>query len=271
MIPTQSKKMKRMTCGFFRDDLRGELNKAANAACFFHNSNAVLYFQYIYYQKQSKKQHLSHQSISLYPLTNYLHSLQLLCKIYTHSNSKTSFIRFNMQPKQLFMLTSTQHTPDLMFTFMLVPSIPKYKSKSLMAFIMALTILFLNIRSLQTHKLLFEQLLLEEQINAFLLNETHLKPTTSIRIPRYTMLRQDSQIPAQRANGGTAIGFSPSIAYRQYNPQLQNLPEHLIATLYYKNIYITLVTIYIRQVIPYQTISLRTYPIISETLSSWPT
>jgi len=45
----------------------------------------------------------------------------------------------------------------------------------------ALTFLFLNIRSLQQHKILFEQLLLEERINAFLLNETHFKPTTSCK------------------------------------------------------------------------------------------
>jgi len=68
----------------------------------------------------------------------------------------------------------------------------------------------------------------------------------SCKFPRYTLLRQDSQIPAQRSNGGTVIGFSPTIAYRQYKPQLQNLPEYIIATLYYQHNYITLATIYVR-------------------------
>jgi len=59
---------------------------------------------------------------------------------------------------------------------------------------------------------------------------------------------------AQRANGGVFLGFQPSIAYRRHEANLTKLPEHLIATLYFKLIYTTVATINIRpkQPIPYE-------------------
>jgi len=127
----------------------------------------------------------------------------------------------------------------------------KQKSNSTMAttrhiIIMALAFLFLNIRSLPQHKVLFEQLLLEEHIHAFILNETHLKSNILCNIPRFNLLRHDSNIPAQRANGDTAIGIPLNIAHRQYTPPLQNIPEYLMTTIYFQQIYITLAKIYIR-------------------------
>jgi len=107
-------------------------------------------------------------------------------------------------------------------------------------------IFFLGIRSLQTNKHLFEQLLLEENVNSFILNETYLKHQHTCKIPRYHMLRQDSQIPARQANGGVAFGLSPHTAYRQHNSNILNLPEHSIATLYYKHVCTTIAAIYVR-------------------------
>jgi len=60
------------------------------------------------------------------------------------------------------------------------------------------------------------------------------------------MLRQDSQLPALRANGGTALGFASYIAYRQHHIPTQNVPEYLITTLYFNQNYVTLATIYVR-------------------------
>jgi len=117
-------------------------------------------------------------------------------------------------------------------------------------FIMTLNFLFLNIRSLPTHKPLFTALLSEEHINTFILNETHLTPKLQCKIAGYTLIRFDNELPALRANGGVAIAFSPHIAFRQYTPQIQNLPEHFILTLYYKQKSITTAAIYVRPVQP---------------------
>jgi hypothetical protein len=111
---------------------------------------------------------------------------------------------------------------------------------------MALIFLFLNIRSLTQHKPLFQELLLEEHITTFILNETLLTPKHNCKLPGYTLLRCDSTIPARRANGGVAIGFPPSIPHRAHAVTIPNLPEYLIATIYYRSIYITIATIYIR-------------------------
>ncbi|MBK5646087.1 MAG: hypothetical protein I4N51_02495, partial [Acinetobacter sp.] len=119
---------------------------------------------------------------------------------------------------------------------------------------MAIALLFMNIRSVTKNKILFDQLLLDENINTFLLNETYLTPKMQCKIRNNQILRDDSKTNAQRANGGVLLGFQSSIAYRRHEPNLANLPEHLIATLYFKSIYITVATIYIRpkQPIPYE-------------------
>jgi len=111
---------------------------------------------------------------------------------------------------------------------------------------MDLSFLFFNIRSLKQNKPLFTQLLLEEKITTFILNETYLTPKLTCKISGYTLLRNDNNQPALRANGGVAIGFPPSIAHRQHTTNILNLSEHLITTIYYKSIYITIATIYIR-------------------------
>jgi len=87
---------------------------------------------------------------------------------------------------------------------------------------------------------------LRKKIHAFALNETALTPKQSGKIPHFTLPRQDNSLPALRANGGVAMGFSPTIPHRLHHAPLPNLPEFMITTLYYKSIYITLVTIYIR-------------------------
>jgi hypothetical protein len=117
---------------------------------------------------------------------------------------------------------------------------------------MALVFIFLNIRSLPKNKLIFEQLLSEEHVHAFLLNETLLHPKLSCRIPRFSLIRHDNPQPTQRTSGGVAIGFSPRLPHRRHD-QLQQLPEHLIVTLYYPQLCVTLATIYIRpgHAIPY--------------------
>ena len=118
-----------------------------------------------------------------------------------------------------------------------------------------LTFLFVNIRSLQTHKLVFEQLLREEHVTAFALNETFLTPRQSIRIPKYALIRSDCPQHIVRAHGGTAIGHYSTIPTRSHTlpPQLQ-LPEHTIDTVYTKERAITFYTIYIRpgHAIPYE-------------------
>ena len=116
----------------------------------------------------------------------------------------------------------------------------------LINFIMGLNFLFINIRSLPAHKVLFEQLLLEENIQAFLVNETYLTPKLSCRLPGYKLLRYDNIQPARRANGGAAIGFSPKVPYRQTVLPLPHLPEYVIVTVYFKALYVTLATIYVR-------------------------
>ena len=138
-------------------------------------------------------------------------------------------------------------------------------------FIMGVSFLFLNIRSLPQHKLLFEQLLLEEKIHTFLLNETHLKQTHTMKVGGYKLLRQDSQMKMKRANGGVAIGFFPNIAFRHFKPPFLHLPEYLITTLYYKDFYVTVATIYVRpgHVIPlsffqYISTNFRTYIIMAD-------
>jgi len=141
--------------------------------------------------------------------------------------------------------------PIFMQTLNQQKSKPTSSNYQMLHVFMALIFLFLNIRSLHTHKPIFETLLLEEKVNAFILNETHLKPSDSCKISRYHMLRHDNLHIAQRANGGTAIGFSPKIAYRQHHPGIPQLPEHLITTIYYQQLYITIATIYIR---PHQAI-----------------
>ena len=164
------------------------------------------------------------------------------------------YIKYNMQHEQPSMSVSPQHTLDHMHTFMQQPMKQKSKSSSTFPFlIMALIFLFMNIRSLPTNKLLFEHLLLEEKVNSFLLNETLLNKRQSCKIPRYTLIRHDNSLPAQRTNGGVAIGFSPNIPHRQHNPQFPQLPEQLITTLYFHRLCVTLATIYIRpgHAIPY--------------------
>jgi len=111
---------------------------------------------------------------------------------------------------------------------------------------MDLVILFVNISSLIQHKPLFEALLLEEKANAFLLNETHLTARSSCKISGFRLHHQESTIPALRANGGVALGHKPNIPHRLHHVPNMQLPEHLISTLYFKNLYITLVTIYVR-------------------------
>jgi len=113
-------------------------------------------------------------------------------------------------------------------------------------FIVTFNFVLLNIRSLPTHKTLFIAPLSEEHITIFTLNETHLTPKLQCKIVGYTLSSFDNKLPVLRANGGSAIGFSPDIALRQYAPQFQNLPEHLLITLHYKQKYITITTIYRR-------------------------
>jgi len=120
---------------------------------------------------------------------------------------------------------------------------------------LVLTFLFLNIRSIHKHKLVFEQLLREEHVTAFALNETFLTPRQLIRIPKYALFRSDCPQQIVRAKGGTAIGHYSTIPSRSHTlpPQL-HLPEHTIVTIYTKARAITLCTIYIRpgHPIPYE-------------------
>lgn len=129
-----------------------------------------------------------------------------------------------------------------------------HKSKHKARLIMDIVLLFLNIRSLPQHKPLFETLLLEEKVHAFLLNETHLTAQSKCKISGYQFIQNNSTIPAQRANGGVALGFKPTIPHRMHHITQLNLPEYIISTLYFKNLYVTLVTIYIRpgHIIPLQ-------------------
>ena len=113
----------------------------------------------------------------------------------------------------------------------------------------------INIRSLQTHKSVFEQLLREEHVTAFALNETFLTPRQSIRIPRYALIRSDCPQHIVRAQGGTAIGYYSTIPTQSHAlpPQL-HLPGHSIVTIYSKARAITFCTIYVRpgHPIPYE-------------------
>jgi len=52
------------------------------------------------------------------------------------------------------------------------------------------------------------------------------------------------------SNGDVLLGFKPSIAFLRHEPNLTILPEHLITTLYFKSIYVTVATIYIRPKLP---------------------
>ena len=124
--------------------------------------------------------------------------------------------------------------------------IPIHWKQQFKPLVMALIFMFVNIRSLAEHKLLFDHLLMEEKVTAFLLNETHLKPTQRCHFSSYALLRKDSPYPMQRANGGVAIGFSPKLPYRTHSLSTLAAPEYLITTLYYKSLYVTLATIYVR-------------------------
>lgn len=135
-----------------------------------------------------------------------------------------------------------QHIPVHMSTFMqALNMLPMYRT-----FMMALTFLFINIHSFHTHKTLLDALLQEEKVDTFLLNETFLTPKLPCKVSPFTILRHDNALPARRANGGVAIGFSRTVPHRIHKPPLNNLPEHLVITLYYRHLYITVITIYIR-------------------------
>ena len=95
---------------------------------------------------------------------------------------------------------------------------------------MDIVIIFVNINSLLTHKLLFESLLLEEKAQAFILNETRFTTSTHCKITGYKFIHQTSTIPALRANGGVAIGHKLSIPHRPHHIRHMQLPEYLILT-----------------------------------------
>jgi len=121
--------------------------------------------------------------------------------------------------------------------------------------IMTPTFLFLNIRSLTTHKTVFEQLLKDEHVTAFALNETYLTPKHHPRIPKYQLQRHDCPRPYLRVNGGTAIGTYHTLPVQHHTfPAPHNLPEHTFATLYLRSKPITFCTIYVRpgHPIPYE-------------------
>ena len=112
--------------------------------------------------------------------------------------------------------------------------------------IMAVSLLFLNIRSYTTHKLLFEQLLLEERIDVFALNETAFTPTQPVSCPRYNLLRCDNKL-GTRAHGGAAIGLLHRLPYRRKLPYISaDLPEHVFVSIYFPSIIINFSTIYVR-------------------------
>ena len=110
---------------------------------------------------------------------------------------------------------------------------------------MDIIILFVNISSLLKRKILFESLLLEEKAHAFLLNETHLTPKLKCKFSGYSLIRHDSTT-VRRANGGVAIGHNSKIPARTHQITHLQLPEYLIATIYFHNLYVTLITIYVR-------------------------
>jgi len=82
------------------------------------------------------------------------------------------------------------------------------------------------------------QLTPEKDVNAFLLNE-HILSTTKV-VKSHAILRQI------RDSVGVAIGFSTKTSHRLHTQELAQLKEHIIATLSYRNISITMARIYIR-------------------------
>jgi len=72
----------------------------------------------------------------------------------------------------------------------------------------------------------------------------------TLQIRGYHLIRSENNTPALRANGGVAIGYKPTIPHRLHPAPPMNLDEHLIATLYFQNLYITLLTIYVRPGLP---------------------
>jgi len=103
-------------------------------------------------------------------------------------------------------------------------------------------IIFVNFNSLLTHKLLFESFLLEEKAKAFILNETHLTTKNNV-MSDYKFIHQTSTIPALRVRGGVVIGHKPSVPHYSRPIPHMMLPEYLISSLYFKNLYVTLVKI----------------------------
>lgn len=113
-----------------------------------------------------------------------------------------------------------------------------------------LVFICLNILSFSQHKPLFHQLLIEEHSNTFILNETHLKSKYQCNIPGFKIIRQDSTLLALRTKGCLSIGFFPKGAHRQYSALIDHLLEYILTTLYHKQSYVPVVTIYVRQDYP---------------------
>ena len=112
----------------------------------------------------------------------------------------------------------------------------------------------MNIRSLPKHKAIFQELLLEEDIHFFALNETRIPKATPLYIPRYSLLHTPGPTTAQRLCGGVALGIKPKFPYRtNILPPQFPYQEYSIATLYLKSINVTLATVYIRPTSPLPT------------------
>lgn len=68
-----------------------------------------------------------------------------------------------------------------------------------------LKILFLNVNSIRNKTNELQSLVINHQISIILLNEIHLRPENSLKIPNYYTFRNILSPRGQRPYGGTAI------------------------------------------------------------------